>query len=101
MILDASWSDADRRADATALARSTASTLACFVLSVPAEVADARARVRATAGTDASDATASVTGALHARFADWSMATRLDATLAPGALADIVLDRLQLSESAV
>jgi len=92
VILDASWSDARRRDDASRLAESTSSAQAAFVLSTSGRVADDRARVRASRHSDASDASAEISGALRARFAPWADAVSLDATRPVGALASAVLE---------
>ncbi len=94
VILDASWSDARRRADAARLAELTASVPASFVLRAPADLADARARTRASQHTDASDADVDVTVALRARFQPWPEAIALDATEPVVALASSLLRRL-------
>jgi hypothetical protein len=97
VILDASWSDADRRNDAARLAESTSSALVSFLLTAPGELADARARARALEQVNASDASDALTGALRARFAPWPGAIRLDATEPVNVLAVRVLGELGYS----
>ncbi len=99
VILDASWSDRDRRADAQRVAETTSSELVSFCLSAPPEVAEARVAERATArvegsAADASDATAAVSAAVRARFDPWPSAFVLDATRAPAVLASEAIERL-------
>lgn len=94
VILDASWSDAALRDDATRLAQSATGAFSAFLLSVPEEVADARAQVREHLHADASDASTRVTRPLRARFTPWADAIELDATGPPDALAASVLDHV-------
>jgi aminoglycoside phosphotransferase family enzyme/predicted kinase len=94
VILDASWSDARQREHAVTLAHATSSALHAFRLSVPAGLADARARLRTESRTDASDASTRLTGPLRARFSPWPEATALDATTPVDAIATSVLDGL-------
>jgi aminoglycoside phosphotransferase family enzyme/predicted kinase len=82
VILDASWSDANRRAAARDIARSTHSDLVEISCVVPREVAVARITARVAAGRDPSDATVEV-AALIAEEADpWPSAAvvRCDGT---------------------
>ena len=95
VILDASWSDAARRDDAARLATSTASSLTSFVLTVPAELADARARSRASAHTDASDVSDTLSESLRSRFTAWPGAIEVDAAQSLNVLALRVLEELQ------
>jgi aminoglycoside phosphotransferase family enzyme/predicted kinase len=95
VILDASWSDAAWRADADQLAHDTTSAIGRFVLSLPADVADARARLRAQSHADASDAsTPVVLRALRSRFAPWADAVTLDASRSTSAVTSTVLAEL-------
>ena len=95
VIVDASWSDPDRRTDADRIADATASAAVRFVLDVPDEVAQARARARSAARTDASDATARLAAPLRARFAPWPAAVRLDGTQPVDANVQRVLEELR------
>ena len=94
VILDASWSDAEHRADAERLATSTGSALGAFSLSLPAGLADQRAVAREARRDDASDASVAVTGSLRARFAPWTGAIGLDATRASEALVSTILENV-------
>jgi uncharacterized protein len=95
VILDASWSDAVRRTDAEELALDTTSAIGRFVLSLPADVAAARARLREQRHADASDAsTPLVVGALRSRFAPWAEAITLDARRSTTAMMSTVLTDL-------
>jgi aminoglycoside phosphotransferase family enzyme/predicted kinase len=91
VILDASWSDVTRRADALRLAQTTTATPTSLMLSVPDDLARTRAREREL-GHDASDATSMLTAALRTRFAPWPDAIALDGTEPPAVLAANVLD---------
>ena len=91
MILDASWSTEAHRSRADALAAETASALAGFVCEVSPAVADERARSRARAGDDASDATPAIAAALRERFAPWPGAEIVDTTDPP----DVVASRMR------
>jgi aminoglycoside phosphotransferase family enzyme/predicted kinase len=95
VILDASWSDGARRAGAEQLAQDTTSAIGRFVLSLPADVAEARARLREQRHADASDASApGVVGALRGRFAPWPDAVTLDMRRSPSAVVSTVLAEL-------
>jgi aminoglycoside phosphotransferase family enzyme/predicted kinase len=95
VILDASWSDGARRAEAEQLAHNTRSAIGRFVLSLPADVADARARLRAQRHADASDAsTPVVVGALRGRFLPWPEAVTLEMQRSTNAVISTVLTRL-------
>ncbi|HWS45671.1 MAG TPA: AAA family ATPase, partial [Acidimicrobiia bacterium] len=83
VIADASWSDPAPRAAAARLATATSSDLVAFRCSVPLELARERAATRARAHADPSDATAGLTAALAARFADWPGAVVLDTARPP------------------
>lgn len=76
VVLDATWGAGGARADAAALARETSSELVALRCEAPADVA--RARTRARAGSDASDATPAVADALAARFEPWPAAVAID-----------------------
>lgn len=88
VIADASWSDVARGKNAASIAESTSSALVSFLLTTPVEIADARARARASSQSDA------LTGALRVRFAAWPGAIHLDATEPVSVLAARVLEEL-------
>jgi uncharacterized protein len=94
VILDASWADPTRRAEAARVAAASASDLIAFVLTAPADVADVRAAARARTHADASDASANITARLRSRFAPWPAATPLDATEPMEVLVGRALDRV-------
>ena len=78
VILDATWSSPEARAEARAVAadrRATVHELRCVA---PSEVADARIRDRQATGTDPSDATPEVAHAMAATFNPWPEATVID-----------------------
>jgi len=91
VILDASWSDRGRRDAAARLAASTSSVMSNFVLTAPPELAAVRARARASAHVDASDASGAVADALRERFAPWPGAIELDAADPVEVIAERVL----------
>ena len=95
VILDASWSDAARHAEAEELAHDTSSAIGRFALSLPADVAAARAVLREQRQADASDAsTPAVVDALRGRFAPWAEAVTLDARRSTTAMMSTVLAEL-------
>jgi uncharacterized protein len=71
VVIDASWSDARRRADAAAVARQTSSALVELRCMAPTAVAEARLVARAQGGADPSDASVEVARAMAARAAPW------------------------------
>jgi uncharacterized protein len=83
VVLDASWSDQRWRAAARHVARETSSDLVAFRCEAPLDAARDRARHRAAAGIDASDAEGDVVEALAARYPRWPEAVALD-TMLPG-----------------
>jgi aminoglycoside phosphotransferase family enzyme/predicted kinase len=95
VVLDASWSDPDRRAAATRVARETSADLLALRCDLPAPRAIERVRARAAAGGDASDATPEVTRLLHERFAPWPEATRVDTGVSPARAVAAALDALR------
>ena len=76
VILDASWLDEHRRADARDVAAAGHADLTELELVVPFDVAVARL---ATRGTDASDATPEIASRMLASAAPWPEAHRVDA----------------------
>jgi predicted kinase len=78
VVLDATWGDAARRADARAVARATASDLVELRCSAPAAIREERVVRRARDGTDPSDATVDVARELSARAAPWPTAFVID-----------------------
>jgi uncharacterized protein len=99
VILDASWSTADRRCQSERLATDTASELSSFRCDVAPEVAARRAATRLRQAVDASDASPSIADDLRARFAPWPAAAVVDTTQPPDILAEWMLTRLQLAGS--
>lgn len=92
VVLDASWSDADERDAARAVAAETSSALAEVRCTLPADEAAARIRARAAEGTDASEATPEVAAAVAASFAPWPEAAEVVTTDPPEVLAAAVLE---------
>ncbi len=80
VVLDASWSDASWRDRAAQIAEDTCSVLVELQCEAPTDVADARMRVRAAHGRDASDAGPEVAREMATRFCPWPSAVRLDTT---------------------
>ncbi len=79
VVLDASWSDPQRRNDAAALAAATAADLVAFECRAPRSIIAKRLTARLAAGTDASDADLAVHDAMARRFAPWPEAVAVDA----------------------
>lgn len=77
VVLDASWSDAARRAEARRLAEAWSADLVELCCHAPPEVASDRVARRAFSGRDASDATVEVARAMEARFDPWPSAERV------------------------
>jgi aminoglycoside phosphotransferase family enzyme/predicted kinase len=78
VILDASWSDDARRAEARRLVDATASDLVELRCVTPPEVAAERLAARAAAGEDAADADATIADAMRAVADPWPTATVID-----------------------
>ena len=78
MILDATWSSLEARAEARAVAADRRATIRELRCVAPSEVADARIRDRQADGTDPSDATPEVAHAMAATFTPWPEATVID-----------------------
>ncbi|HEU5486485.1 MAG TPA: AAA family ATPase [Microlunatus sp.] len=78
VILDATWSSADVRARARAVAADSYADLRELCCVAPTDVADARIRERRAVGADSSDATPDVAHALAATFQAWPEATVID-----------------------
>jgi hypothetical protein len=94
VVLDASWAAPEWRELARAAAARTHSDVVALRCLAPVEVARARAAGRARAGTDASDASSDIAGAVAARFAAWPDAFELDATLPAADVVRRALDRV-------
>jgi len=97
VILDATFADPGERVRAVSVASKTVSDLIALQCSVPSSVAQARAEQRSAAGADVSDADATVTAALAARFAPWPEATRLDTSVAVAASVAAALEAIGAS----
>lgn len=77
VVLDASWSSADRRRTARALARETSSDLVELRCIAPDGVTESRLRERAHRGADASDADVAVATEMALRFDPWAEAAEV------------------------
>ena len=77
VVLDASWSSADRRRTARALARETSSDLIELRCTAPEGVTESRLRERTLRGTDASDADVAVATEMGLRFDSWPEAAEV------------------------
>ena len=75
VVLDASWSSAERRAAAAQVAARTSSELEQFRCVLDPEAAARRIAARLARGDDASDATPDLSRELAARFEPWPQAT--------------------------
>jgi predicted kinase len=95
VVLDASWSEPERRAEATKCGASTSSEVIAFRCSVAPAVAAARAAARALVGKDASDVSGDLARRLGARFADWPEAAIVDTAAAPDAVEASVVAALR------
>jgi uncharacterized protein len=91
VVLDASWTDRRRRADAVTLARDTGSELVELECTAPSEVATVRLHQRAHASGNVSDATPAVAGAMAATADPWPQAEAIDTT----APTDVTLARAE------
>jgi predicted kinase len=80
VVLDASWSAADRRATARWMAAGAASPVVELECTCPADVAAERIAARQRRGDDPSEATIDVAATLAARFDPWPEAVRVDTT---------------------
>ena len=78
VILDATWSSPEARAEARAVAADRRATIRELHCVAPSEVADARIRDRQADGTDPCDATPEVAHAMAATFTPWPEATVID-----------------------
>lgn len=77
VVLDASWSSADRREAARALARETSSDLIELRCIAPDGVATSRLHERTLRGTDATDADVAVATEMALRFDSWPEAAEV------------------------
>jgi len=101
VILDASWPDEDRRAQAARVADETASELAAFRCRIAPETVLARAGKRAAEASDVSDAGPAIAADLARRFARWADATTIDTDDDPDTLARRAAALLGVDVSAV
>ncbi|HEX6659216.1 MAG TPA: AAA family ATPase, partial [Ilumatobacter sp.] len=91
VVLDASFSTARWRAEATALAHGAVADLTELRCVLPADIAAARLAQRAAGGDDASDATPAVAAAMVGDFDDWPSAVVVETTPPlPAILADVI-----------
>ena len=88
VVIDASWTDRGRRADAAALATMTSSDFVELRCDVSATIADDRLRGRRLAGGDASDADEVVAAEMRRRAEPWPTATVIDTSGSRDAAAD-------------
>lgn len=95
VVLDASWSEPERRAAAARLAADTASEVSAYRCSVAPAVAAARAAARALVGKDASDVSGHLARKLGARFVDWPEAAVVDTSAAPDVVTASVVAALE------
>ena len=77
VVLDASWSDANRRRDAVAVAEATTADMIELRCTAPPELATDRLRSRA-GSADPSDADARIAARMQAHFDPWASAVVLD-----------------------
>jgi len=80
VLLDASWSSAAARDDASRMARETSAELHELRCVVPAEIAAHRLEARTASGRDASDATPTVAQRMRLGADPWEQAIPIDTT---------------------
>jgi aminoglycoside phosphotransferase family enzyme/adenylate kinase family enzyme len=97
VVLDASWTDAARRAEAAALADATVAELVELRCDAPAEVAAGRMGHREVG--DPSDATPAVAAAMAASADPWPTAVVIDTTADPETAEAAAADALGLDAS--
>jgi hypothetical protein len=95
VILDASFSKARWRTEATALANEKLADLTELRCLLPADTAAARLAQRAASGDDASDATPAVAAAMVDEFDPWSSAVVVDTIPPVREIVPDVLDRIR------
>jgi aminoglycoside phosphotransferase family enzyme/predicted kinase len=98
VILDASWSRSNHRADAASLALVTDSTLHEIRCTVDEDIAVARLIARAEADTDASDADPKVARRMAANDEPWPTATAIDTAAPVGTVTALVRDALGVTK---
>jgi aminoglycoside phosphotransferase family enzyme/predicted kinase len=81
VILDASWIDARRRAQARAVARDAGADVVELCCDAPTELVRRRIESRIAAGTDPSEATVEVAEVLRARLDPWPEALLVDTSV--------------------
>jgi predicted kinase len=100
VVIDASWSDEQRRDTARTVARWTSSELVEIFCTAPAEVAAERMRRRSAAGDDPSDATPVIAEAMAAVMAPWPEAIAVTTSGAPTTSLAQALHRLEVDDGA-
>lgn len=98
VVLDASWSDETRRADARRVAAETVSDLTELRCVAPADVAAARLAARAEAGDDASDADRDIANAMTAAEHPWPASIAIDTVPEPRAVLDAALHHIAAAD---
>jgi hypothetical protein len=83
VVLDASWSSAEQRQAAGAVARDCAAELVALRCEAPLDLAITRLAGRARRGIDASDATPAVARSMAAAFDPWPEAATVDTSEGP------------------
>ncbi|MGW1679688.1 bifunctional aminoglycoside phosphotransferase/ATP-binding protein [Saccharopolyspora sp. NPDC002376] len=92
VVLDASWSNAEEREAARAVARETSAAPSELHCVAPTEISEARITARTD---DASDATAEIAARMARQFAVWPQATRIDTSGRPGTAASEAWEALE------
>jgi predicted kinase len=93
VILDASWTSGQRRAQARAAAEGAGAEVVELCCELPAEVAAERIRARARSAADASDADEVVAAALRSAADPWPEATPLDTSRPPAEVIAHLVER--------
>jgi aminoglycoside phosphotransferase family enzyme/predicted kinase len=91
VVLDASWTDADRRADARRVAEITASDLIELRCVAPPDVVADRISARTARGGDASDADTAIATAMATVADPWPTSVAIDTVVAPASAVQAAL----------
>jgi aminoglycoside phosphotransferase family enzyme/predicted kinase len=91
VVLDASWTNEDRRAEARRLADATSSDLVELRCVAPTDVVAERISARAAAGNDASDADTAIAAAMATVADPWPSSVVVETLAEPGAVLEAAL----------
>lgn len=99
VVLDASWSDETRRADARRVAAETVSDLTELRCVAPADVTAARLAARAAVGGDASDADRDIADAMTAAEHPWPTSIAIDTVPEPRTVLGAALNHIATADN--